>query len=438
MTAAHRRLHLVLIPGFAGFDALGQLEYYAGVTPLFRRWQQQSGARAALHYFDNFPTASVATRAQRLQQYLAKRVARGEFGPGDTVSLIGHSTGGLDIRRLLWNLAAATDQHLSVDGGEDVRAADIRERIRSVVFLSVPQWGTNIAWWVRTNMLARAVVVAQLRASVAAAQAPLLCRLQNLIGASTAEFANLDLFRAVHDALQQAAAGAALDATQTAAAHEAASHLELWLRHMVWDFAAIDDLTPAAAPERITERTSPAHFPAALRQTEVAGWGSIRTRSYATVSPRAFRFEPGQPGPPWEISSVWTWPAFTPGAQAERTDIAYRYCYRACAGGPFAVPASQQVPALTPWGKAEPLRIELWDSDGIVNTASMLWPNGRDTVLVEGDHMDIVGHYHRDGMGAYDLLGSASGFDASACARVWNSVFDFCASRTAPSAAGGM
>jgi hypothetical protein len=28
------RMHVILIPGFAGFDVLGQLEYYAGVTPL--------------------------------------------------------------------------------------------------------------------------------------------------------------------------------------------------------------------------------------------------------------------------------------------------------------------------------------------------------------------------------------------------------------------
>jgi len=34
-TAVSSRRHIILVPGFAGFDALGQLEYYAGVTPLF-------------------------------------------------------------------------------------------------------------------------------------------------------------------------------------------------------------------------------------------------------------------------------------------------------------------------------------------------------------------------------------------------------------------
>ena len=36
--------------------------------------------------------------------------------------------------------------------------------------------------------------------------------------------------------------------------------------------------------------------------------------------------------------------------------------------------------------------IELWDNDGVVNTAPMLWPKG-EKVLVLADHLDIVGHY---------------------------------------------
>jgi hypothetical protein len=35
-TPSTKRFHIVLIPGFAGFDALGQLEYYSGITPLFQ------------------------------------------------------------------------------------------------------------------------------------------------------------------------------------------------------------------------------------------------------------------------------------------------------------------------------------------------------------------------------------------------------------------
>ena len=120
-TPSRTRLHIVLVPGFAGFDALGQLEYYAGITPLF---QKQPPRNQVLHYFDNFPTAAVVTRATRLQGYLAKRIARGEISSGDDVILVGHSTGGLDIRWLLWGLHRRRTP-IVVDGGAKVEAARI-------------------------------------------------------------------------------------------------------------------------------------------------------------------------------------------------------------------------------------------------------------------------------------------------------------------------
>ena len=124
--------------------------------------------------------------------------------------------------------------------------------------------------------------------------------------------------------------------------------------------------------------------------------------------------------------------------------MAYRTGYRACAGGPFRRPApdgatlprhlESQSQQIREWDKSA--KIELWDNDGIVNTASMFWPDPRETVLVLGDHMDIVGHYKlvvSDGREAarryvaYDLLGSSSGFSDEAFAEVWSKVFGFCA-----------
>jgi triacylglycerol lipase len=82
----------------------------------------------------------------------------------------------------------------------------------------------------------------------------------------------------------------------------------------------------------------------------------------------------------------------------------------------------------------EPREIALWENDGIVNTASMMWPDQEETLLVDGDHMDIVGHYKRvaavKGSGrefqAYDLLKSDSGFTSATLDAVWNAIFDFC------------
>lgn len=137
------RILVILIPGFAGFDALGQLEYYGGLTELFGTLRAHN---EVLHYFDNFPTAAVVTRARRLREYLAKRVARGEISTGDDITLIGHSTGGLDIRLLLSDLYELEKNRASIRvDGVEVQPRALIDHIRRVVFLSVPHWGTNIA-----------------------------------------------------------------------------------------------------------------------------------------------------------------------------------------------------------------------------------------------------------------------------------------------------
>ncbi len=448
------RLHIVLIPGFAGFDALGQLEYYAGVTPVFRRWQEQHQDQhpAVLHYFDNFPTAAVVTRAGRLRSYLAKRTARGEFRPGDTLALVGHSTGGLDIRWLLWTLSRDPDKTIAVDGGEGtacaVEAREILDFMRGIVFLSVPQLGTNIADWVRSHTLSRTTLVEELRAAAEASQFPFLDKVERWIAEGASGLTGLDLFRALEDSLTEADARVYKgDPSRTADAQEAASELELWLRHMSSDFSAIDDLAarrPSGTP------ASPAHFSSEMRDEETGLWKTlrIRTRSYATLGWRPFHFEAATPAPVWNLLEPWTYPEWRKAEQAgAETDIVYRTCYRACAGGPFAwsgeIPlpqylnasARRQIDLLTNGG-----RIELWDNDGVVNTLSMFWPDAANTVLVPADHMDIVGHHKlvdvaRQVEGtveqgrkyqAYDLLKSTSGFDDGSFAQVWYDIFDFC------------
>jgi hypothetical protein len=420
-----KRHHIVLVPGFAGFDALGQLEYYAGVTPLFQR---RTGA--TLHFFDNFPTAPVAVRASRLRHFLAKRIARGEIADGDEISLVGHSTGGLDVRRLICDLAGRA-KVMTVDGGAEVDPDGILARVRRVVFLSVPHHGTNIADWVRGHTVWRKAAVAELRAAVAGSQAPILDRIEQSATGAAAALTGADLLDAVRDALSEADERCgARGPERRADAHEAASQLELYLRHIASDFGAIDDLSSAI---RDGDRASPAHFDARTRERELRLWEErrIEVLSYVTLGRRVFRFDEDRPAPLWELAKPWTWPEIVKDCSFSRgTDLVYRICYRACAGGPFARP--EHSGRITQYlGDAEH-EIALWDNDGIVNTLSMPWPAG-ENVLVAGDHMDIVGHFRRveaqPGEGrryqAYDLLGSASGFSRTIFRQVWQEIFDF-------------
>jgi triacylglycerol lipase len=429
-----KRFHIVLIPGFAGFDALGQLEYYSGITPLFQTWQ---AGNQVLHYFDNFPTAAVVTRATQLRSYLAKRIARGEISISDDVSLVGHSTGGLDIRWLLWDLHHRK-QPIVVDGGAKVEPVRILKCVRRVVFLSVPHWGTNIADWVYAHGVWRRAVVEELRAAVAGSQLLLLDRIESSITGGAACLTGAELFRAVQDALSEANEhNGRPSPVRTAEAQDAASQLGLYLRHMASDFGAIDDLT--SQPQRPDKPVSPAHFGVRDRKKELKLERGIEFRSYVTLGRRPFRFDPGLPAPRLELAKPWTYPEVTKDAALSAgTDIAYRTFYRACAGGPFQQPLLSGKVTRRLNG-APQHSIEVWDNDGIVNTMSMFWPKG-ENVLVPGDHMDIVGQYKlmaaEPGAGrkyrAYDLLKSESGFSDKIFKEVRKEIFAFCLGRMRP------
>jgi triacylglycerol esterase/lipase EstA (alpha/beta hydrolase family) len=429
-TLSQKRFHIVLLPGFAGFDALGQLEYYGRVTPLF---YDLRAPNQVLHYFDNLPTASVTTRASRLQSYLAKRIARGEISDGDEVTLVGHSTGGLDIRRLLCDLHQLdqSKQVIAVDGGAKVKPRTIIKLLRRVVFLSVPHWGTNIADWVHSHDVWRLVLIENLRAAVEGSKWMFLDWIETSFAAGLARITDADLARAAQDALSEANEyNGRLGPVRTADAFEAASELALYLRQMASDFSAIDDLT--SCPRVEDEHVSPAHFSVDEREEELELADRIKFLSYETIGNRARLFGSGEHLPMWEPTSPLGYLELIRDCVCrDKMDVVYRACYRACAGGPFEEPPMTAEVTRRLDG-APHNKIELWDNDGIVNTLSMFWPRG-ENVLVAADHMDIVGHYKplraKSGEGrtyqTYDLLKSQSGFSERMFKDVWREIFAF-------------
>jgi hypothetical protein len=283
--------------------------------------------------------------------------------------------------------------------------------IDRVVFLSVPQWGTNIADSVKEHDLLRKIVVDGLRTVVLGSQLPLLDALEDCVATCVADRGQPDVLFAIRDSLSEATPVCGGKGERGAAAQEAASELCLWLRHMASDFGVIEDLTAWRDSDGDGNgQASPAHFDSKTRDKERAIWrrSNIQTRSFATISPR--------PDP-------------------TASDLAYRICYCACASGPFHYPGPGGIPhpKEVVGTRKERGQISDSDNDGIVNTASMLWPDLARTVLVEGDHMDIVGHHDpvlapkNTGRKyqAYDLLVSESRFHSSRFARVWNEVFEF-------------
>jgi triacylglycerol lipase len=436
------RIHIVLVPGFGAFDALGRVEYYSGITTLFRDWRRQNDLPVTLHYFDNLPSAAVTTRATRLRMYLAKRMARGEILENDAIILVGHSTGGLDIRQLICDLHKPENKQFHVDSGYIATSRQIRHRLKGVVFLSVPHWGTNIADWVYSHPALRAAIIADLRAAVAGSQVGVLDAIETEITGGAASLTDAELLLALKDALTEANEHYGPPGPlRSAEAQEAFSELSLYFRQMWSDFDVIHDLT--CEPHDFG-RISPAHFNKRQRKEELKLWEDppIRIVSYATVGGRLFSFPPGGPAPVWEPISPCSFAGTVKDFWlSTKNDLSYRLCYQACAGGPFCLPKTPRKISRVV-GHTPPLPLETWDNDGIVNTASMFWPEG-DTVLVVADHLDIVGHYklrkaphgkkvevHYQAAReyrSYDCLQSTPRFTRKLFEEIWTGIFDFAA-----------
>lgn len=481
-------VHVILVPGFAGFDALGQVSYYFGVTELAKGWRARAVTsklararreRVVLHYFDNLPTAGVATRAERLLRFLRKRLDRNEFQDGDRVVLVGHSTGGLDIRCLLLQLArsegtskigcAARSLKPLGDALSAEEARRLLAMIGGVVFLSVPNRGTNIAEWARAWNGLRIPGVSLLANVVDLSDVPpfefvdltaswLAQRLRAWLSLRPSR---RHLLSAVLDVWAENGQRRSKDPVQAAGSREALADLTLFVRHTHGDFFAIDDLAVRDQPPGVRssvarwirrsvshlQRSEEADVTALARACEQARheerqmWldHHLEVRSYATR---------GKPGLPKRqrvntdrVRKWAAWFGLLPHRDVPNSDFTYRIAYAACAAGPFdrtirALSTSRE-PDVTAVNSGA-ICVDNWENDGIVNTRSMLWPNGADTIVVDADHGDIVGHYRlandpsyasRAKRGrrflAYDFFASDSSFSTAIFDGIWSSVLDF-------------
>ncbi len=134
-------IHVVLVPGFFGFGRLGEISYFAGVTPLLKARLAEAGFAARVIEVVTPPTASIRRRAASV----VEAIALASQASGD-IHVVGHSTGGLDARLAVAQTAALPTQ---------ARIADYT-RIRSLVSVSCPHFGTNVSTYF-TRPLGRAL-----------------------------------------------------------------------------------------------------------------------------------------------------------------------------------------------------------------------------------------------------------------------------------------
>lgn len=484
--AGPERTHVVLVPGFVGFDALGSLEYYAGVTRIFDDWMTKPvRPRAALHYFDNFPTASVKLRSERLVGWLAKRVARGEFGPRDRVALVGHSTGGLDIRKAVRTLASAQRDEIILDGSSRVANQEVLDRIARLVFLSVPHYGTNLGDLGCALSDAAKSLLKDAALGIRLNRAPFAAARRALTSLFPAP--RSDLLLAVLDALDESDEDRNGPLEHLTAEREARAEFALWIEHMSDDFSVVADLRSCTD---LTEGSgSPAHASPDERARELETWKTlgIATRSYATHVPRSldarskaidFLLPLVKQGgrvidrlavPVNAASDLWPLPLLSLPSLALRIGlpvaslpavvsvvnadpkILFDLFQAVCAdpSGSFRHPNKRAANGIADHvvdlASGAKLRtddvLSTADSDGVVNTLSMCWPydpadpDSHPIHIVAGDHGDIIGHYVRtpalspapNGRKyvAYDFFQSRAGFGETDFRRVWEDVFEF-------------
>ncbi|MFL5354140.1 esterase/lipase family protein [Archangium sp.] len=391
--------HLVLVPGFGGFDALGTLRYYEGVTGVLERMP------LVLHYFPNLPTASVRTRAEQLLSFLNERWRRKEIRPGDEIHLVGHSTGGLDLRQLLLRYR---ELERAPGPRKEESALEVLGRIRSVQFLSTPQRGTNLVCRLNHPLARTLLLRPLLRACYESVRG-----LRERGTSESARLLRLLLLRGRRvesdnwiDALLDTAQGCYSREGAYPSALARASYFELlrWLLHMASDSSALSDLSPTRLGDA---PPSPAHEDDPEGERRFLDEHGIRYASIVTVAqPRSGRW----------LDLFNRLHAFTAESPVPRL------------GQP------QGVRKLLEPGSVRML--SLADNDGLVNTLSQVWPDAASCSLVDADHADVIGHFQADTGGdthgafkRYDLLNSASDFDAPAFTALWTRIAGFAQGR---------
>ncbi|MBS2030618.1 MAG: hypothetical protein JST54_22130 [Deltaproteobacteria bacterium] len=131
---------VALVPGFLGFDHLGERTYFADrfIGGLRGGLQARLGRAVPVIPLPTLPVSSLAERQRALTGHLAKLDAN--LG-ASTWHLLGHSTGGVDA-------ALLTRKNALVDGPKGTIFGDAppaAPRLGSVITLSAPHYGTGLA-----------------------------------------------------------------------------------------------------------------------------------------------------------------------------------------------------------------------------------------------------------------------------------------------------
>jgi hypothetical protein len=361
--------HVLLIPGFFGFTTSGEFAYFGHVRDVIAEVGPSAGLDGEVRIVQTDPSASLSKRAARVAEAIAELL---DDSAGE-VSLVGHSSGGLDAR-----LAVSPEVSLPTD----VDVEGCARAVRAVVTVSTPHHGTPVADFFN-NLLGQQ-----------------LLRLLSISTMYSLRAGRLPLGAVLRLAKLLRSPGARPQGVVTQIFGELLADFSIDRRRAIEDFFGsirgdqdlVAQITPAATDV----------FNASTQDRPGVRYGCVVTRAR----------------PPGLGSLVRA----GLGVYAQATHAVFAALHRICAR------TREDRTRPIPPADAEVLRrafdrtVDARGNDGIVPTASQLW--GHPIAGVWADHLDVIGHFdHPTHVPPhFDWLASGTGFTRPEFERLWKDV----------------
>ena len=365
--------HLImLVPGFFGFAKLGGVRYFRHVEKILDARFQQAGQEVRIIPVSTSPTGSIRRRARQLADALLQAAPSAH----EQIHIVGHSTGGLDARLL------ATP---GVSLGP--RVDDFHQRIKTVVTLATPHYGTPIAAFF-SNLAGKHLLFA--------ISLLMVVSMQGVGGRSLAWLGRLLALVSRWDDLL------GLDNNV----------LDFMTRKMLAEFdAKTRDEVMRWASSITSDR-------GALLQVTPEGMDIFNAAAVDNPKVRYLSYVTAAPLPSLKILIGGARDLYFPASYALFSGL-----YKISTEGVSAFPypdfrEALEEAAMQVWGVRHPKGL----SDGMVPTRSQLW--GEVAGLVQGDHLDICGHFY-PGKGTSshtDWLRSGARFTPAVFRDLWENV----------------
>jgi triacylglycerol lipase len=365
------RHHVVLVPGLFGFAKLGGFNYFKHVEEALAGRFFERGADCEFVVVSSPPTGSIVHRTQVLMDAIQQACSE----DAGAIHLVGHSTGGLDVRLLA-----------SPTSWPDL--PEWFDRVRTVTSIATPHYGTPLAYFLTTMAGTRLLEALSLLTYVTLqAGGPPLTVLTPML----ASLSQLEQALGFESKVLETTTGVLLNFL----GEEGQTEVREWFDGIRSDQGAIIQLTPESMDI----------FNAGVEDNTNLRYGCVVTRM---PPPGPVRLLKNLRSP---INALSAAVFSTLYVGAGRTSKVY--------------PPPNPAPEIRAYIE-EKLGLELDNSlnDGLVPTTSMVWGD----VLWAGtaDHLDVLGHFRGDRDSSHtDWMVSGAGFREDDFDEVIDAIADF-------------